>query len=86
MQDQRIEDRQDEDRFSGIDFEKAVLELLLNERFLWSVDEIAREISGGPIEATDAIAGLAGAGLVHRFGEFVFPARAARHADRIAST
>lgn len=54
-----------------------VLELLMHEPLPWSLDEIAREL-GDRVVATDAVARLYAAGLVHRFGEFVFATRAAR--------
>jgi predicted transcriptional regulator len=83
MQDQRIEDDQSEGRLSERDHDKAVLELLLTDGSPWTVEEIIREISGGRLDAIDAIARLAGAGLVHRLSEFVFPTRTARRADEI---
>ena len=83
MQDQRIEDQHQEDRLSGRDHERGVLYLLLDDRMPWTVEEIAREISGSHLDATDAVAELVGAGLVHRHGDFVFPTRAARCADAI---
>jgi HD-like signal output (HDOD) protein len=66
--------------------EGAILELLLGsiEHRIWSVDELAREV-GSPITARDAISGLYTAGLVHRFGEFVFATRAAVHHDQIGA-
>lgn len=60
--------------------EKAVLILLLEDRLPWTVEELGRELRGRG-EAADAVAALAGAGLVHRHGDFVFPTRAARRAD-----
>lgn len=86
MQDQRIEDQHDENRFSGIDYQRAVLHLVLDDGFPWTVDEIAREITGSHLDATDAVAELASSGLVHHLGDFVFPTRAARCADQIENT
>ena len=47
----------------------------------WTVDELVREIQDE--DAVDAVARLTEAGLVYRFGEFVFPTRTARRADEI---
>ena len=60
--------------------EKAVLIMLLEDRLPWTLDELGRELRGRG-EAADAVSALAGAGLVHRHGDFVFPTRAARRAD-----
>jgi hypothetical protein len=49
----------------------------------WSVDEIIREY-GDRADATDALARLYGAGLIHRMGEYVWATRAAIHADEIS--
>ena len=62
--------------------EQAVLALLLDEG-LWSTEEVAREI-GDPLAATDALASLYGAGLVHRVEGFVFATRPARQAAQLA--
>jgi hypothetical protein len=61
--------------------------LLSGEHGLWTVSELKREVSGprgdgGNVE--DAIGELYGCGLIHVFGEFVTPSRAARHMDEIA--
>jgi predicted transcriptional regulator len=81
MQDQRTS--QEQDRFSEEQRERAVLELMLDDRYPWTVDEIAGEISGSRIDAADAVARLEACGLAHRLDKFVFPTRAARRADRI---
>jgi predicted transcriptional regulator len=84
MHEQRIEDvRFQEERFTERNHEKAVLHLLLSDGLPWTVKEIVREVSADRLDAIDAIARLAGAGLVHRVGEFVFPTRTARRADEI---
>jgi hypothetical protein len=59
--------------------EKAVLILLFEDRYPWKVEELTRELN----HPTDAIALLAGDGLVHRLGDFVFPTRAARRSDEL---
>lgn len=81
MPDQRIEDAtasvDDQDR------DRNVLNLMLvDSPWPWSLDEIARELHS-TVDAQDAIARLADAGLLHRLDEFVFPTRAARRADEL---
>ncbi len=68
----------DEDR------DRNVLNLMLADSpWPWSLDEIARELHS-MIDASDAVARLADAGLLHRLdGGFVFPTRAARRADKL---
>jgi hypothetical protein len=57
--------------------------MLADSPWPWSLDEIARELHS-TIEAHDAVARLADAGLLHRLhGGFVFPTRAARRADEL---
>lgn len=58
-----------------------VLALLFASLYLWSVDELARELSDAFVE--DRVGRLAGAGLVHRLGDFVFPTRTARRAREL---
>lgn len=61
--------------------QKTVLMLLFSDPSLWTVQELGREL-GEERLAVDAVAELAGAGLVHRLdGGFVVPSRAARRAD-----
>ncbi|HTZ88366.1 MAG TPA: hypothetical protein VL988_07440 [Solirubrobacteraceae bacterium] len=69
----------------GIRTEKRALSLLLEDRLPWSVAELTRELGASTDEdnTVDAITALAGAGLIHRIGEFVFPSHAARRADEI---
>jgi hypothetical protein len=64
--------------------ELAVLTLLLDPRtpWLWSIEELAREL-GGELDADDAVASLHAAGLVHRCNEFVFATRAAARFSRL---
>jgi hypothetical protein len=49
----------------------------------WTPAEIAREI-GDDVAATDGLARLYGAGLVHRLDGFVFATRAALRSDQLA--
>lgn len=71
---------QQEDRIDGL-----VLAMLSDDdaQRPWSVEEISREIDN-PLEAADAVARLAGAGLVHRLDGFVFATRAGLRAQRLA--
>ena len=62
-----------------------VLNLMLcDSPWPWTVDEIACELHTR-IGAVNAVGRLSGMGLVHRFGEFVFPTRAARRADELGA-
>lgn len=80
--DQRIEDGGSAD-ISEEQRDRSVIGLLLSGgSWPWTVDEIARELRA-PIEAADAVSRLTEAGLLHRFGDFVFPTRAARRADEL---
>jgi hypothetical protein len=68
------------------DVERAVLlELLAGEHGLWTRAELERAVSGprgNPGNVEDAINHLCDTGLVHVFGEFVAPTRAARQMDQ----
>jgi hypothetical protein len=59
--------------------ESVVLGLLLTDHWPWGLDEIAREL-GDNVAATDTVARLAAAGLIHRSDNLVFPTRTARRA------
>lgn len=59
-----------------------ILTFLLDEAYPWMVEEIGREFRDLGY-ASDAVSRLASAGLVHRFGEFVFPTRTARRAAEL---
>lgn len=65
--------------------ESAILALLLNfdAGSIWAVDELVRQLSAPRLEVLDGLAELAGAGLVHRLGDFVFASRAASSFDRL---
>jgi hypothetical protein len=82
MPDQRIEDAAPEDLVSESDRDRNVLNLMLDDSWPWSVDEIARELQTR-IGADDSVCRLSEAGLVHRLGKFVFPTRTARRADQL---
>jgi hypothetical protein len=74
---------QDQGSCSPQQTDDAIMGLLLGEySSLWTVAEIEREI-GDPVATQDSLAGLYGAGLVHRLGDFVFPTRAAVRAARL---
>jgi hypothetical protein len=60
--------------------QRLILRLLLageGERF-WPLEMIVRRV-GDPIAALDALVALSDAGLVHRWGRYVIPTRAAMH-------
>lgn len=58
-----------------------ILRLLFSSPYPWTVAELARELGDGGAE--DGLRRLAGAGLVHRAGDFAFPTRAARRAREL---
>lgn len=62
--------------------EKTVLLVLSDDPVPWTVEELGRELKDTG-DAVDAVARLAGAGLAHRLGDFVFPTRAARRSDEL---
>jgi predicted transcriptional regulator len=80
MQGQRIEEEQVEDCVSDQHRDQAVLHLLLDYS-PWTVDELVRELDNHRTGVRDSLGRLAGAGLIHRLGEFVFVSRAGRLAD-----
>jgi hypothetical protein len=64
--------------------DQAIMGLLFDSAGPWSDGEVEREI-GDRIATTDGLARLHRAGLIHRLdGGFVFPSRAAVHAERVA--
>jgi predicted transcriptional regulator len=66
--------------------DSAILGLLLEPgaQRPWSVEEVAREI-GDEVATADALARLAGAGLLHRLNSFVWASRAALLAERLVT-
>lgn len=63
--------------------DNSVLNLLFcNASWPWSVAEISRELQNHD-DVVDAVARLTEAGLVHCFGEFVFPTRTARRVNEL---
>jgi hypothetical protein len=68
--------------------EQAVMMVLLaGEHTPWTRSELEREISGphrNPLDVTDAIDNLYGAGLLHITGQLVTPSRAAKRMDDLA--
>lgn len=57
--------------------EQAVMALLLEDRGLFQVGEVVREVGGSVVLTADAIARLKRGGMIHEFGGFVFASRAA---------
>ncbi len=62
--------------------ERMVLYMLHHDPVPWTVEELGREL-GDQGHTSNAVAALAAAGLVHRFGEFVIPTRTARRSDEL---
>lgn len=80
MQAKRIAGRDAQDHLSEEHIDCEVLHFMLAEPgWPWTVEEIARELQHDS-NAVDAVRRLATAGLVHCFGDFVFPTRTARRA------
>jgi hypothetical protein len=85
MPDHRIQQAQeDEDNVGDEDRDGHVLGLIVDSGWPWTVDELACEL-GTRLGAADAVARLSRAGLIHRFGELVFPTRPARRAEQIGA-
>jgi hypothetical protein len=84
MHDQRREDDAPKDRLSEEVQDNGVLNLMFldSHAYPWTVHEIAREMQSFT-DAVDSVRRLAEAGLLHRFGEFVFPTRTARRAEQL---
>ena len=77
MQDEQLAQLSDEQ------IDNIVLSFMLEEhQWPWSLDEIGLEL-GSKARATDAVARLIGTGLLHRWGDMVFPTRAAARAADI---
>jgi hypothetical protein len=60
--------------------QRLILRLLLGDREerLWPLEMVVHRV-GDPITALDALVALSDAGLVHRWGRYVIPTRAAMH-------
>jgi hypothetical protein len=60
--------------------QRLILRLLLGgeKERLWPLETVVHHV-GNPITALDALASLSDAGLVHRWGRYVIPTRAAMH-------
>jgi hypothetical protein len=83
MQEQRIPDARRSGRRSDDEIDNTVIGIVLDDGpWPWSLDEIAREL-GDRADAEDAVARLAGAGLIHRLGDFAFPSRSLRRANEL---
>jgi hypothetical protein len=62
--------------------QRTVLLSLFDDHVPWTLDDLGRELKCR-LDAADAVSALAGAGLVHRLGDFVIPTRAARRSDEL---
>lgn len=83
MQQQRIPDERRGTGLSEDELDNTVAGFLLDEPcWPWSLEEIARELGDRP-DAEDALARLAGTGLVHRLADFAFPTRSLRRASKL---
>jgi hypothetical protein len=60
--------------------QRVILRLLLSgeKERLWPLETVVHHV-GNPITALDALVALSDAGLVHRWGRYVIPTRAAMH-------
>jgi hypothetical protein len=60
--------------------QRLILRLLLGgeQERLWPLETVVHHV-GDPITALDALVALSDAGLVHRWGHYVIPTRAAMH-------
>jgi hypothetical protein len=67
-------------RLTDEQVDEAVLSFMLEEHpWPWHLDELGREL-GSQTGAMDAVGRLTRTGLVHHWGEFVFPSRTATRA------
>jgi hypothetical protein len=82
MQDQRIEDDECGRQSEARQDKSVLLEMMCGPSYPWTVEELARELQN-PNDVEDAVRRLTQAGLLHRFGDFVFPTRACRRADEL---
>jgi hypothetical protein len=83
MQQQRIPEERRGTRLSEDEIDNTVVGFLLDKpSWPWSLEEIARELGDRP-DAEDAVARLAGSGLIHRLGDFAFPSRSLRRASKL---
>ncbi len=83
MQHERIPAERRGTRLSEDEIDNTVVGFLLDKPWWpWSLEEIARELGDRP-DAEDAVARLAGTGLVHRLGDFAFPTRSLRRASKL---
>ncbi|HEV7529028.1 MAG TPA: hypothetical protein VGO29_09040 [Solirubrobacteraceae bacterium] len=83
MQQERIPDDRRGTGLSDDEIDNTVISFVLDgDAWPWSLDEIAREL-GDKADAEDAVARLAGVGLVHRIADFAFPTRSLRRASEM---
>ncbi|HEY1688805.1 MAG TPA: hypothetical protein VGF95_08055 [Solirubrobacteraceae bacterium] len=75
----------DDHRSRGADDGIVLVTLVVDSPLPWSVDELIRQYRDR-IGVEDALARLQDVGLVHRLGEFVWPTRTARVADKLFTT
>ena len=85
MRDERIPPAGDEPPAQDI-LEHALLnEVLARHPAQLTFDELVRALGEERFLVEDAVTALAGAGLVHRHGEFIVPSRAAVRFDELGS-
>ena len=57
--------------------EQAVMALLLEDRGMFIIGEVVKEVGGATLTTADAIARLKRGGLIHECGGFIFASRSA---------
>jgi len=70
-------------RLSDEQIDRVVLDFMLEDHpYPWHLDELGREL-GSQTGAIDAVGRLTRTGLIHRWGDFVFPSRTAARAAQV---
>jgi hypothetical protein len=83
MQEKRIEDQERKKEVSPKDRDKTLMGVVLSDPGPWSFEELVREFDGDHLGVESSLFELVANGLIHRFGDFYFPTRAARRVEEI---